>query len=165
MKTYIIDGYNLLWKLFPGDMSRAELESSRQQLEVKLADFISLAGEARVILVYDGKGMGSRLSESRWGIRTCFTPGGVTADERILDFAEEYSGKGEVCIVTSDLKDIARRLGGNKVSHLKSEAFIRLFSGTLDRRGKKESSESTEKPSSLDGKEIDEWLQEFDLKD
>tara|TARA_B100000809_G_scaffold264364_1_gene319997 strand:- start:1384 stop:1881 length:498 start_codon:yes stop_codon:yes gene_type:complete len=165
LKTYIIDGYNLLWKLLPERMERAELEGSRQQFESKLVDFISLAGEARVILVYDGKGMGSRLSEERWGIRTCFTPGGVTADERILDFAEEYSGKGEVCIVTSDLKDIARRLGGNRVTHIKSEAFIRLLSGALDKPGKKDFPQSTEKPSSLKREEIDEWLQEFDLKD
>jgi predicted RNA-binding protein with PIN domain len=165
LKTYIIDGYNLLWKLLPEKMELAELEGSRQELEGKLVEFISLVGEATVILVYDGKGGGSKLSRNRWGIRSCFTPRGVTADEQILDYAEEYSGTGEVYIVTSDLKDIARRLGGNRVSHIKSETFIKMLSKTLNKSSTENSSDCSEKPSSLKGDEIDEWLQEFDLKD
>ena len=165
MKTYIIDGYNLLWKLLPEKMELVELEGSRQELEGRLIEFISLIGKARIILVYDGRGGGSSLSRSRWGIRSCFTPGGVTADEQILDYAEEYSGKGEVFIVTSDLKDIARRLGGNRVTHIKSEAFIEMLSGTLNKSSMEDSPDGSEKPSSLKGDEIDAWLQEFDLKD
>ena len=65
LKTYIIDGYNLLWKLLPEKMELAELEGSRQELEGKLVEFISLVGEATVILVYDGKGGGSKLSRNR----------------------------------------------------------------------------------------------------
>ena len=71
----------------PDQMNSTELEGNRQQLEKKLVEFISLAGSARAVLVYDGKGGGSRLSRSRLGIRICFTPGTLTADERVLDLS------------------------------------------------------------------------------
>ena len=133
MKIYIVDGYNLLWKLMPGEMTSAKLEGNRQELERKLVEFISLAGKARVILVYDGKGSGSRLSRDRWGLRICFAPGQTTADEKVLDYAEEYADKGDVWVVTSDLKDIGRRLGGIRATHIRSEKFIEEFSRTLNK--------------------------------
>ena len=165
MKIYIVDGYNLLWKLMPGQMNSARLEGNRQDLERKLVEFISLAGNAKVILVYDGRGGGSRLSRERWGVRICFAPGETTADEKVLDYAEEYADKGDGWVGTADLKDIGRRLGGSRATHIRSEKFIAELSGTLNKAGQEASSGGEEKPSSPKGEEIDEWLEEFDLKD
>ena len=165
LKIYIIDGYNLLWKFMPAQMKAGELEGGRARLEDKLIEFIALQGAARIILVYDGKGRGAPPSRERWGLQTCFTPGGITADERILDLAEEQFGQGNLFVVTSDLKDIGRRLGGTRATHMKSEAFIELLNGSLKRPGLRPTQGDGEKPPAPEGGEVDDWLEEFDLKD
>ena len=41
MKTYIVDGYNLLWKLDPLLMEQGRLEEARAGLEGRLVEFLS----------------------------------------------------------------------------------------------------------------------------
>ena len=167
MKTYIVDGYNLLWKLFPEKMTAAGIEKARKELEGAIQEFLSLAGGSQALLVYDGEGSGSKLSDPQWGLRICFSPGGVTADERILDLAQQYSGKGEVYVVTSDLKDIARRLGGIRAVHISSETFRDKLAQSQNtaRRDDPGEAETDEKPPAPKGGEIESWLQDFDMKE
>lgn len=167
MKTYIIDGYNLLWKLLPEQMNPAGLQKSRQALERRLQEFISLEGEAQALLVFDGEGQGTRLTKAQLGLRICFSPGGIPADEKVLDLAQEYSGRGEVYVITSDLKDIGRRLGGTRAVHITSESFKDRLERALNVTGDRDQlvSEEDEKPSAPKGDEIDTWLEEFDMKE
>ena len=167
MKTYIIDGYNLLWKSTPDLMRTPKLEEARCGIEKSLQEFLSLGGASEVLLVYDGQGRGTRPGPGRTGLKVCFSQTGKTADDTILDLAQSYSGKGEVWIVSSDLKDINRRLGGARVRPMTSEKFLAALGEKLQssRGGDRQAELPDEKPSAPKGKDIDRWLKDFDMKE
>ena len=167
MKTYINDGYNLLWKTSPAMMDESRLEEARSGLEMKLQEFLSLGGASDILLVYDGRGRGSRPGPGRSGLRICFSPDGKTADNTILDFALSYSGRGEVLVVSSDLKDIGRRLGGTRARPVTSERFLDVMEEKLRsaRGGDGDARQADEKPPPPRGEDIDRWLQDFDMKE
>ena len=167
MKTYIIDGYNLLWKSTPDLMKTAMLEEARLGIEKDLQEFLALGGAAEILLVYDGQGRGTRPGPGRAGLKTCFSPTGKTADDTILDLAQDYPGKGETTIVSSDLKDINRRLRGLRVRSMTSEEFLAVLEKKLRAvRGRGRQAESPDgKPSAPKGEDIDRWLEDFDMKE
>ncbi len=167
MKTYIIDGYNLLWKSTPDLMKAAMLEDARLGIEKSLQEFLSLGGASEILLVYDGQGRGTRPGPSRTGLKTCFSPTGKTADDTILDLVQDYSGKGETTIVSSDLKDINRRVRGLRVRSMTSEEFLAVLEEKLRtvRGGSREAELPNGKPSAPKGEDIDRWLEDFDMKE
>jgi len=164
---YIIDGYNLLWKLVPDMMRDGRLEEARDLVQGKLREFASLRGQVEILIVYDGEGRGQRPGPARAGLRVCFSPGGVTADEWVLDYAQEYSGESGLCVVSSDLKDISRRLGGLRAQPVTSERFIASLDDTASSalKGKGDPPEHSDKPPAPDGPELDAWLEEFGMKE
>jgi len=167
VKTYIVDGYNLLWKLTPLLMERGQLEEARAGLEARLVEFLSAAGNTEVLVVYDGQGRGSPPGKPRHGVRVAFSPSGTPADEKILDYIQASVDQGEVFVVSSDRKDITQRLGGTRASPVSSEEFIESLQQRLDgfRGGERGLPANEEKPPAPDSSEVDDWLTQFGMKD
>ena len=167
MKTYIVDGYNLLWKLSPGLMEQGRLEEARTGLEGRLIEFLSAVDNTETIVVYDGQGRGSPPGKPRHGVRVAFSPSGTPADEKILDYIQASADQGEVFVVSSDRKDITRRLGGTRATPVPSEDFIEILQQRLDSfRGPGEGAPANEeKPPAPDNSEVDDWLHQFGMKD
>ena len=167
MKTYLIDGYNLLWKLKPGLMGEKRLEEARDALEKRLIELLAVSEGLEIMLVYDGAGRGGKPTASSPGLKIVFSPSGVSADEKILDYVEGGRLGGEVYVVSSDRKDITRRLGGTGARPISSEKFIGSLAGQLpSARGEKSSAlKKSEKPPAPDPEEVDGWLEEFGMKD
>ena len=167
MKTYIVDGYNLLWKLSPGLMEQGRLEEARTGLEGRLIEFLSAVDNTEAIVVYDGRGRGSPPGKPRHGVRVAFSPSGTPADEKILDYIQASADQGEVFVVSSDRKDITRRLGGTRATPVPSEDFIEILQQRLDSfRGPGEGAPANEeKPPAPDNSEVDDWLHQFGMKD
>ncbi len=167
MKTYIVDGYNLLWKLDPLSMEQGRLEEARDGLEARLVEFLSAVDNTEALVVYDGQGRGSPPGKPRHGVRVAFSPSGTPADEKILDYIEASTNRGEVFVVSSDRKDITQRLGGTRASPVSSEEFIESLQQRLDsfRRGRGGAPVNEEKPPAPDSSEVDDWLNQFGMKD
>ena len=167
MKTYIVDGYNLLWKLVPLLMEQGRLEEARADLEGRLVEFLSAVDNTEALVVYDGQGGGSPPGESCHGVRVAFSPSGIPADEKILDYIQASADQGEVFVVSSDRKDITRRLGGTRASPVPSEEFIERMQQRLDRfRGPRGDALGNEgKPPAPDSSEVDDWLNQFGMKE
>ena len=167
MKTYIVDGYNLLWKLNPLLMEQRRLEEARADLEGRLVEFLSAVDNTEALVVYDGQGGGSPPGKPRHGVRIAFSPSGTPADEKILDYIQASVDQGEVFVVSSDRKDITRRLGGTRASPVPSEEFIERMQQRLDRfRGSREDAPANEeKPPAPDSSEVDDWLNQFGMKE
>ena len=167
MKTYIVDGYNLLWKLSSALMEQGRLEEARADLEGRLVEFLSAVDNTEALVVYDGQGGGSPPGKPRHGVRIAFSPSGTSADEKILDYIQASADQGEVFVVSSDRKDITRRLGGTRASPVSSEEFIERMQQRLDRfRGPKGDALTNEdKPPAPDSSEVDDWLNQFGMKE
>lgn len=167
MKTYIVDGYNLLWKLDPLSMEQGRLEEARDALEARLIEFLSAADNTEALVVYDGQGRGSPPGKPRHGVRVAFSPSGTPADEKILDYIQASADQGEVFVVSSDRKDITQRLGGTRARPVSSEEFIESLQQRLGsfRGGGRGTPANEEKPPDPDSSEVDDWLHQFGMKD
>jgi len=167
VKTYIVDGYNLLWKLSSALMGQGRLEEARAGLEGRLVEFLSAVDNTEALVVYDGQGRGSPPGKPRHGVRVAFSPSGTPADEKILDYIQASADQGEVFVVSSDRKDITRRLGGTRAIPVPSEEFIEILQRRLDSfRGAGESAPvDEEKPPAPKNSEVDDWLHQFGMKD
>jgi predicted RNA-binding protein with PIN domain len=167
VKTYIVDGYNLLWKLVPLLMEQGRLEEARADLEGRLVEFLSAVDNTEALVVYDGQGGGSPPGESRHGVRVAFSPSGIPADEKILDYIQASADQGEVFVVSSDRKDITRRLGGTCARPVPSEDFIEAIQQRLAafRSPGDDTRANAEKPPAPDSAEVDDWLDQFGMKE
>lgn len=172
-RTYLIDGYNLIRRAFSA--GRGDLEADRERLEVRLREFLRGAGaDTRVILVYDGaeaspvpvRDAPDSVIDPRLERR--FSPPGKTADEVILEVAPlELRKRGvELIVVTSDLKDIARRVPKG-ARHVTSEEFADVLDASLAARRPEAQSPRpqpvSEKPNpeAMSEEEAREWLRLF----
>jgi hypothetical protein len=172
--TIIIDGYNFLWRAV-GSPAGA-LEGERRHLETQLLVFLRRCPEARIVLVYDGAAVGpvqgGAARHDRLDI--VFSRPPQKADDLVLELSERLRDRGPVTVVSSDRKDIVRRLSGDRVRHFSSEGFgifleDFLASGSralgagaaLDRKSEPSAGEAEAKRAAPDAGEVDEWLQAF----
>jgi len=111
----VIDGYNLLFRLFNREPFTV-LEEERQYLPELLFSYKKIKGH-KITIVFDGR----RCEQfSIKGISVIFTDSGVSADKYIMDMAEKDRG---IVVVTSD-NEIINYLSKLNVVTVKSEEFV-----------------------------------------
>ena len=121
-KEIVVDGYNLIHKLYPS-LASASLEVLREQTEKQLLRFQQETG-LLVTIVYDGKGS---PRERAFGapLHIVFTPASKSADHWIIDYAKSLNTKVKmVTIITSD-DEIRRYVTAFGATCIKSETFAR----------------------------------------
>lgn len=150
----MVDGYNLVLRspqLRPGP--DRTLEESREKL-VNLLSWGIGAGEARIIVVFDGADVGSRGGDSGGRVEVRYSKPPQKADDVIRSLVEDQVERVErLTVVTSDL-EVARhaRAMGAGVS------MADLFLGSMVSPG---DTAEPEKPSTLSKKELEEWAEIF----
>ena len=118
---YIIDGYNLMYKL---DVTASSLEGKRAELTDMLLGFMEL-NRGKMTVVFDAPSTQSvlRHKENHGDILFIFASKGETADDIILELIKRRTGKAkEHVVITSDNRLLfAAREEHMKI--LKSEEF------------------------------------------
>lgn len=120
---YLIDGYNLLFRILTDDEGLAK---KRQSIIQNLNKKIQLV-EIDVLVVFDSN---YRLDESTKShykhLEIQFTSRGITADDWIIEAVERSSQKEHITVVTSDkkLKKITSQLGAKGVT---VEDFLQIL--------------------------------------
>ncbi len=158
---YLIDGYNLLFRLLE---SKKTLESQRHivigslQKEFKL---LHLKGT----IVFDGRhrfGEQSGLAY-RSPLVIAYSHGGQTADQYILDTIEAARQPSEITMVTDDrfLATAARGLGAQT---LKLQEFVRFLEHKRARRQLKKNEQLDERPFKETKKNKERLLKEFEAR-
>jgi predicted RNA-binding protein with PIN domain len=119
----IVDGYNLLFKLEPGDLPSGR---SRRRLEALMAQFARKSGgNATVRIVFDSSLPGTRDQRSRDdGVVVVFAEADRLADEEVVHLAAETAGP--VVVVTSD-REVRENAALVGAAALWSEAFVEWF--------------------------------------
>lgn len=117
----MVDGYNVSMKGWPN----LELHQQRASL-LDAVGALQARGGATWHLVFDGSDDGARPAVSApLAVRVHFTPSGIEADDRLLEFVEQVPGDDPVIVVSSDhrVRDGARDRGASVVS---SETLLSL---------------------------------------
>ncbi len=125
---YIVDGYNLLFRILT---SSVDLATRRQQIVENLNKKVKLLG-IHVTIVFDSH---YRLEESTKShfeaLEIQFTSRGITADEWIIEKVQKISNSETIIVVTSD-KKLALMVRGSSVKTESIEEFVT----TLNKRVK-----------------------------
>jgi predicted RNA-binding protein with PIN domain len=111
----VVDGYNVSFLAWP----QLAVANQRRRLVDALGELVARTG-ATVQVVFDGAD-GSDVplsSAARPLVRTTFSPGGVDADEVIIDLSDSLPAGQPVVVATSDrrVQDEVRRRGANVIS-------------------------------------------------
>jgi predicted RNA-binding protein with PIN domain len=112
---YIIDGYNLIFRLTRGH--ERSLQVQRQQIILELTDRVEILG-LKITLVFDSMYQKNESRRTYYkNLEIVYTGEGQTADEWILANLHEVKKPNKIQIVTSDkhLAWKARRLGAQTV--------------------------------------------------
>jgi len=163
--TYIIDGYNLLHRSFPELLVGDDLRTARESIEARVRSFQrARAATVQVELVWDGDAEARERRLGRGAFRVVFSRSPQSADDVILERCRELSGTRDVCVVTSDVRDIVVPTRALRVRHMTSEEFARDLDGSPKRApGAGIQTTSSDKPTRSSPREVDGWLHEFDL--
>jgi len=155
--TFIVDAYNAVRRLLP-DMP-SDLGQARQALESRLRAFQRCLGRgARILLVYDGsRGLQAPPRRDK-AFEVYFARPPQKADDLILGLCRRLEGEGEIHVVTSDVTDIAGRLGGLRVKRWTAESFADLVSEKLEKASRRA---PDAKPKEVPSHEVSRWLEEF----
>ncbi len=157
---WIIDGYNLIRRepRLRDAEERHGTAGARAWLESRLIAFLGREGRGHAVaLVYDGGPDPYRAPPRHRALRVLHPPRGRSADDLILAEARRAGGSAQVTVVTSDLADIGRALRGLRVRH----QTVAEFAPLLFRGEGADLPAGSEKPSTVDGKQVDEWLRRF----
>ena len=105
MKTFILDGYNVIYKM--PEMKRRlgeSLEAARTALAVYLSGWRRRYPDAEVCIVFDGKDneFSSGHTTGIAGIGCSFTRSNETADERIIALIRNAQNSRNITVITED---------------------------------------------------------------
>lgn len=116
----VVDGYNLIHKLYPspGKMSLTVL---RREAEKKLLCF-QQEKKCMITMVYDAKG-NFRESDSGAALRIVFTSKSKSADHWIIDYVKSLNTKVKMVTIVSSDDEIRRYATAFGAKCIKSEAF------------------------------------------
>lgn len=160
-KECIVDGYNLLHKLFP-DKTRHSLQEKRERAEQRLLQFQRSTG-TRVTIVYDGRHPRGSFREAG-ALNRVFTSHGHSADAWIINYLKSLGRKAQMFTIISSDRFICRHAAASGASYMLSEEFIeRHLSGGKGRQGQGERGTNRKKFSKdrLSQEEVDHWLALF----
>lgn len=145
MKTYL-DGYNLLFHIYPGETGLKEL---REWLIADLEEKLSLLNTEATV-VFDAHRSPECLSISHQGpLRIIYTSPGQTADEYLLELIHLKKNRKNSLVVTSD-RSLARQIkemGGRTEGVM--EYFAKLHSRFQSRKRKRYSSQPKSLPKTF----------------
>lgn len=110
----LIDGYNLLYKIFQKEPFSL-LEEEREYL-INVLNAYKKIKKHKLIVVFDGKKFEKFNAK---GVTVIFTENGITADRYIIDYANKNRG---VVVITSD-NEIINSVSSFGVGAIKSEIF------------------------------------------
>lgn len=131
---FIIDGYNVLHVLFPGEETQ-DLFARREWLADRLASLMALRGAAAV-LVFDGHGPRSTSARPVKGaaVEVCFAGGRFTADTLIARRIAEQPADVHVTVVSGDqeVQRTASRAGVSRMSPREFAVMLGTMSKALD---------------------------------
>lgn len=160
-REFIIDGYNLLHKLFPGKQQRT-LRERREEAESLLLGFQQSA-RVKVTVVYDGQQSRGSFREDG-ALNRVFTSQGHSADEWIIDYLKSLGSRSRMFTIVSSDRFICRHATAYGALHMLSEHFIeRLFSMNEEDSKRGESGKTRKKFGSdrLSQNEVNHWLALF----
>ena len=158
-REIVIDGYNLLHKLFP-EIRRQPLERCRQKTEAMLQSYLR-KGRCMITIVYDGGNV--RESSSCTSICTVYTAAGVSADAWIIDYVKSLNTSRKMVTIVSSDREVCRYCKAYGARCLDSEAFI----ATLDIKksqsgGLHQSAGRKFSDGFLENSEVEEWMRLFE---
>lgn len=102
----LVDGYNVTLTALQG----VPLADQRTRLLRALGSLRSRTN-AEITVVFDGSGIAAPAAAAPRGVRVAFSPPGITADDRIIDFLRAEPG-GRVLAVVTDDAELQRRASG-----------------------------------------------------
>ncbi|MCF7796619.1 MAG: NYN domain-containing protein [Lentisphaeria bacterium] len=161
MKTFLIDGYNLLRRV--PQYAEWEQQLTREHARDKVEDDLSgltAVKDIRLILVWDGPPPGSKSSQRQKGILTIQYSGGRSADEILKQLLQK---KGGELVLVSDDADIIKtaQLEGREFQTCQN--FYKYVHGLVHGEQKSKAGKYREEPLSDD--EVDYWREIFEKKD
>ncbi|NTW68436.1 MAG: NYN domain-containing protein [Chlorobiaceae bacterium] len=171
MKTvqgeFVVDGYNLLHKLFPSP-SGSSLEELRLKMEQKILSF-QRKNRVSITIVYDGNRSGGEYATAT-PLHIVFTPATKSADQWIIDYVKSLNTNvKKVTIISSD-DEIRRYTAAFGAKCIKSEQFAaKLVTETAaspDSEGKRRSGfgatiDKTFRGELLSDQEVARWTELF----
>ena len=160
-REFIVDGYNLLHKLFP-EKAQGSLQHKREKTERMLLGF-QQSTRWKVTIVYDGQHSRAPFQDSG-ALNRVFTASGGSADEWIIDYLKSLGSNAQMFTIISSDRFICRHASARGASYMLSEDFIRQYLSGKDRRnktGKNGSNKEKSSDVSLSRKEVDHWLSIF----
>lgn len=158
MKTYLVDGYNLLRRVPQYAQWEQQLtrEHARDKVEDDLSGLTALKG-LRIILVWDGPAPGSKRSQLRKGILTIQYSGGRSADQVLKQYLLK---KGGAVALVSDDGDIIKtaQLQGHEFQTCRN--FYTYVHGLVHGGPTNHVGKYREEP--LSDAEVDSWRELFE---
>lgn len=156
---YLIDGYNLLFKL-------GMQQGSPDRARLRLCDFLAdLFGDRadRATVVFDARRLppGVRAEQVHRGLRVLFSVQRPSADEMIADLVLQESRPADLAVVSDDRQvRLAARQGGAR--DLTAAAFLDEMERPAGRHGAAgEGGALPEKPDAASAAERHRWLEIF----
>ena len=119
-KEILVDGYNLIHKLYPS-LTSASLDMLREETEKQLLCFQQKT-ESPITIVYDGKGS---PRECAFGapLHIVFTPASKSADLWIIDYVKSLNTRVKMVTIVSSDDEIRRYATAFGATCIKSETF------------------------------------------
>ncbi len=161
----IVDGYNLIHKMWKPASGPTSMERLRERLEAILTAYRRKT-RRHVTLVYDG-GAGSHGHSSSGAIDILFSGTAMTADMRIIELVRALGPRaGLATVITSD-REVRQHAIAWGAACTSSEAFVAELDrlGLLaSKAGKASGSASARKAAGqapLSDREVEAWLKLF----
>jgi predicted RNA-binding protein with PIN domain len=162
----VVDGYNLIHKLWPPRRGAA-MAPLRERLDLVLAAYRS-ATRRHVTVVYDGGGGPGALA-SRGAVDVLFSGTDATADRRIADLVRALGRRAALTTVVSSDLEVRQQAVAWGAAWCSSEAFaeelcrlgIIPFAEGNARRNRKDPELKKRAPEALDDREVARWMKLF----
>ena len=154
MKTYILDGHNIL---HGNPALRGILKKDHGAAQDKLLAMISgyaRRGRNSVIVVFDGSGIRHAAGADR--LRVVFADKGKNADQKMKDLISGSRNPKLLCVVTHD-REVLHYAKLHCSETMSPEQFLDTVASRSNNTG-------SEKPFAMTETEKQEWLDIFSLK-
>ena len=166
-KEIVVDGYNLIHKLYPS-LTSASLDVLRQKTEKQLLCF-QQQSRCPITIVYDGKGS---HRECAFGapLHIVYTPASKSADLWIIDYVKSLNTKVKMVTIVSSDDEIRRYTTAFGAKCVKSEVFAlqlnEITSAGYIQSDSERSMRRTAKEKKCNGEllsdgEVDRWMKLF----
>ncbi len=158
---FIIDGYNLMYKLLPNKPKRS-LQEMREQLEARLLN-VQQSSRHKVTVIYDGQHP-QRPIRNTGSLESVFTASGYSADEWIVDHLKSLGKNAGMFTVVSSDRFISSHAKAWGAAAMSSDDFIETYlSGAEKPTAGRYPVKNPEKYHSrqLSEREVNHWLTLF----